>query len=43
MYYFDFPFSSQPIHIVIATILIGIQFYVYLENRRKSIFISEDK
>jgi len=41
MYYFDFPFLSQPLHIVIATILIGIQFYVYLENRRKSIFISE--
>lgn len=42
MYYFDFPFLSQPFHIVVATILIGIQFYVYLENRRKTIFISED-
>lgn len=41
MYYFDFPFLSQPLHLVIATILFGIQFYVYLENRRKSIFISE--
>jgi len=41
MYYFDFPFLSQPLHLVIATILFGIQFYAYLENRRKSIFISE--
>lgn len=42
MYYFYFPFLSQPLHLVIATILFGIQFYVYLENRRKSIFISKD-
>ena len=41
MYYFDFPFLSQPLHLVIATILFGVQFYVYLENRRNSIFISE--
>ncbi len=32
MYYFNFPFLSQPMHIVVATILIGIQFYVYLLN-----------
>ncbi|RNC84899.1 MAG: heme A synthase [Winogradskyella sp.] len=32
MYYFNFPFSSQPIHLVIATILIGIQFYIILES-----------
>lgn len=32
MYYFDFPFLSQPLHLVIGTLLIGIQFYVYLEN-----------
>ena len=41
MYYFDFPFLSQPLHLVIGTILFGIQFYVYLENNHKSIFISE--
>jgi len=41
MYYFDFPFLSQPLHLVIGTILIGIQFYVYLENRRKRIFVSQ--
>ncbi|WP_299891633.1 heme A synthase [uncultured Lacinutrix sp.] len=34
MYYFDFPFLSQPLHLVIGTILIGIQFYVYLENQK---------
>ncbi|WP_034057679.1 COX15/CtaA family protein [Lacinutrix jangbogonensis] len=43
MYYFDFPFLSQPLHLVIATVLFGIQFYVYLENRRKSIFISKER
>ncbi len=32
MYYFKFPFLSQPIHLVIASIMIGIQFYVYLES-----------
>ncbi|WP_299112787.1 heme A synthase [uncultured Winogradskyella sp.] len=32
MYYFNFPFSTQPLHIVIATILIGIQFYIILES-----------
>ena len=42
MYYFDFPFLSQPLHLVVATILFGIQFYIYLENRRKSIFITEE-
>lgn len=42
MFYFNFPFLSQSFHIVVATVLIGIQFYVYLENRRKTIFIFED-
>mgnify|MGYP000097243722 FL=1 len=32
MYYFNFPFSSQPLHLVIAAILIGIQFYIILES-----------
>lgn len=35
MYYFDFPFLSQPLHLVIASILFGIQFYIYLESRQK--------
>ncbi|MBT8245546.1 MAG: COX15/CtaA family protein [Winogradskyella sp.] len=32
MYYFNFPFSSQPLHLVIAAVLIGIQFYIILES-----------
>lgn len=39
MFYFEFPFLSQPIHLVIATILFGIQFYVYLESKRKRTII----
>tara|TARA_R110002033_G_scaffold28871_7_gene64956 strand:- start:91726 stop:92760 length:1035 start_codon:yes stop_codon:yes gene_type:complete len=31
MYYIDFPFGSQTIHLVIATLLFGIQFYLVLE------------
>ncbi len=36
MYYFNFPFSTQPLHLVIATIMIGIQFYIILESNRRS-------
>jgi cytochrome c oxidase assembly protein subunit 15 len=32
MYYFDFPFGTQTIHIVLATILFGFQFYIVLES-----------
>ena len=35
MYYLDFPFGTQTIHIVLATLLFGVQFYVILENSRK--------
>ncbi|WP_306352887.1 COX15/CtaA family protein [Flavobacterium sp. '19STA2R22 D10 B1'] len=35
MYYFDFPFGLQAIHLVIASILFGVQFYLILETRRK--------
>lgn len=31
MYYLDFPFASQPLHLVLATILFGVQFYLFLE------------
>jgi cytochrome c oxidase assembly protein subunit 15 len=31
MYYFDFPFLSQPLHLVIASVLFGIQMYIGLE------------
>lgn len=32
MYYFDFPFGTQTIHIVLATLLFGFQFYMILET-----------
>lgn len=34
MYYFHFPFGSQTIHLVIASVLFGFQFYLLLENRK---------
>lgn len=38
MAYFHFPFGSQTIHIVLAALLFGVQFYLVLENytKRKS-------
>ncbi|TRW23051.1 heme A synthase [Flavobacterium zepuense] len=37
MYNFDFPFASQSIHVVTASILFGIQFYMILESRRVNV------
>lgn len=34
MYYLDFPYTSQPIHLVIASILFGVQFYLFLETNQ---------
>ena len=34
MYYFDFPFASQPIHLVIASLLFGFQWYLVLEPKK---------
>ncbi len=31
MYYFYFPFSSQPLHLILASVLFGVQFYLLLE------------
>ena len=31
MYYVDFPFGSQPLHLVLASLLFGVQFYLLLE------------
>lgn len=31
MFYLDFPFASQPLHLVIASILFGVQFYLLLD------------
>jgi cytochrome c oxidase assembly protein subunit 15 len=31
MYYLNFPFASQPLHLVLASILFGVQFYIVLD------------
>ena len=38
MYYVDFPFGSQTLHLVLASLLFGVQFYLVLEslNLRKN-------
>ena len=36
MYYLDFPYTSQPIHLVIASLLFGVQFYLVLESKSKT-------
>jgi heme a synthase len=36
MYYLDFPYTSQPIHLVIASILFGVQFYLIMETNENS-------
>lgn len=33
MYYLDFPFASQPLHLIIASLLFGTQVYLYLESK----------
>jgi cytochrome c oxidase assembly protein subunit 15 len=35
MYYIDFPFGTQAIHLVLATFLFGVQFYLILETGNK--------
>ena len=35
MYYLDFPYGSQPVHLIIASILFGIEFFIFLETRSK--------
>jgi len=35
MYYIHFPFGSQPLHLVIASLLFGVQFYVLLKSLKK--------
>ena len=34
MYYIDFPFGSQPLHLLLASILFGVQYYLFLESRQ---------
>ncbi len=35
MYYIDFPFGTQPLHLVVASLLFGIQFYIFLESLKR--------
>ncbi len=35
MYYFDFPFGSQTIHLVIAALFFGAQYYLLLESKKQ--------
>ena len=35
MFYLDFPFGTQTIHVVLATLLFGIQFYLFLETKHQ--------
>ena len=35
MFYLDFPFGTQTIHVVLATLLFGIQFYLFLETKQQ--------
>ena len=35
MFYFNFPLGSQTIHIVMATLIFGLQCYLVLENSKK--------
>ncbi len=35
MYYFDFPVLSQPLHLIFASLLFGVQFYVVMEAWKK--------
>ncbi|MDR6301434.1 COX15/CtaA family protein [Mesonia maritima] len=37
MAYFDFPFASQSLHLVLASILFGFQFYIVLQARKAKI------
>lgn len=37
MYYFSFPFASQPLHLILATLIFGIQFYLLLEGIKSRI------
>ena len=39
MYYLHFPFSSQPLHLLLATILFGAQFFFYISIR----YINQNK
>ena len=35
MFYLNFPFGTQTIHVVLATVLFGIQFYLLIETKHQ--------
>jgi cytochrome c oxidase assembly protein subunit 15 len=39
MYYFDFPFGTQTIHLVVAALLFGVQFYTILESKSSKVIL----
>ena len=41
MYYFEFPILSQPIHLLLASILFGVQIYLFMESRSQKIEINK--
>lgn len=43
MYYIDFPMGTQPIHLVIAAILFGQIFYLFLQSRKAKNNINKTK
>ena len=43
MYYIDFPLGTQPIHLVIAALLFGQIFYLFLQSRKAKNNISKTK
>ncbi len=36
MYYFDFPFLTQPLHLIIAALMFSLQFYIFVKIRLKA-------
>ncbi|NEV94011.1 heme A synthase [Psychroflexus sp. YR1-1] len=42
MYYLDFPFLSQPLHLVFAALLFGVQFYILMQSFEANL-ISKNK
>ena len=36
MYYFDFPFLTQPLHLIIAALMFSLQFYIFVKIQAKS-------
>lgn len=37
IYYFNFPFTTQPLHLLLAAILFGLQFYILLQTTARTV------